>query len=202
MKRNVLTEHRARIASSATGSFLFVAMLWVLEAIDVVTAHTLDRLAALRSWDFGDVWGIFTMPWLHYGWAHLTGNSVILIVLAFFVGLTGRRVVIPLTLIVMVCSGVAAWLLSAPGTRTLGASGVVFGWLTYLLVRGVWSRSWKEILLGVVLAAAYGSVLWGVLPSDSGVSWQGHLGGAIGGLLAAWLISARDSRAARQPAWR
>ncbi len=92
------------------------------------------------------------------------------------------------TLVIIVASGLAIWLFSPPGSITLGASGIVFGWLTYLLVRGFYSGSFAQIGIGVVVFFVYGGILWGVLPSDAGISWQGHLGGAVGGVLAAkWL---------------
>ncbi|WP_420177048.1 rhomboid family intramembrane serine protease [Luteococcus sp. OSA5] len=161
--------------------------MWVLEAIDTITFNMLDRFGIL-SWHPDGLWGLFTAPWLHFGWQHLANNSVPLLVLGFFVALSGVRRWVITTLVVAVTSGLAAWLLSPPNTMTLGASGIVFGWLTYLLSRGWWSRDWKQVLLGVVVFVVYGSVLWGVLPTTPGVSWQGHLGGAVGGLLAARLV--------------
>lgn len=164
-----------------------VAVMWVLEVLDTITFHALDRLG-LQSWDLDGLWGILTAPWLHLGWGHLANNSGPLLVLGFLVALSGLRRWLVATGIVVLTSGLAAWLLSPPGTMTLGASGVVFGWLGYLLVRGWWSRDWKQILVGALVFVVYGSVLWGVLPSDPNISWQGHLGGAIGGVLAAWWL--------------
>ncbi|ROR53138.1 rhomboid family protein [Luteococcus japonicus] len=167
-----------------------VGVMWVLELIDTLTFHGLDRLG-LQSWDLDGLWGMFTAPWLHLGWQHLMNNSLPLLVLGFLVAMSGIRRWLLTTLVVVLTSGLAAWLLSPPGTLTLGASGVVFGWLTYLLSRGWWSRDWRQVLVGIVVFIVYGSVLWGVLPTTPGVSWQGHLGGAIGGLLAARMVHAR-----------
>ena len=89
------------------------------------------------------------------------------------------------TLWVVVVSGATVWLISPMGSVTLGASGVVFGWLTYLIARGFYTRAPGQIALGVVVFLFYGGMLWGVLPTDSFVSWQAHLGGAVGGVLAA-----------------
>ncbi|MEL4504496.1 rhomboid family intramembrane serine protease [Luteococcus sp. H138] len=161
--------------------------MWVLETLDTLMLHALDQFG-LRSWDPTGLWALFTAPWLHRGWQHLANNSVPLLVLGFLVAMSGLRRWIATTLVVMVTSGITAWLLSPPGTITLGASGVVFGWLSYLLVRGWWSRDWKQILIGLVVFVVYGSVLWGVLPTEPNISWQGHLGGAIGGVLAAWWL--------------
>ncbi|MGO4957111.1 rhomboid family intramembrane serine protease [Luteococcus sp. Sow4_B9] len=167
--------------------------MWILEALDTVTFHALDQLG-IRSWDPGQLWGLLTAPWLHFGWQHLANNSVPLLVLGFLVALSGARRWLATTLVVAATSGIAAWLFSPPGTMTLGASGVVFGWLTYLLTRGWWSRDWKQVLVGLVVFVVYGSILWGVLPSNPGVSWQGHLGGAIGGVLAARMLHAHPRR--------
>ena len=99
--------------------------------------------------------------------------------------LDGWRQWFSTTLVVVLVSGAAVWLLAPVGSITLGASGVVFGWLTYLVVRGFYTGSAGQIALGLVIFVLYGGMLWGVLPSDAGVSWQAHLGGALGGFLAA-----------------
>ena len=97
----------------------------------------------------------------------------------------------------MVASGATVWLIAPAGSVTLGASGVVFGWLTYLMVRGLYTRAPGQVALGVVLLLFYGGLLLGVLPTDTGVSWQAHLGGAIGGVLAA----SRQRRRPVDPRW-
>jgi membrane associated rhomboid family serine protease len=97
----------------------------------------------------------------------------------------------------VVSSGLTAWLLTPAGTIVLGASGLIFGWLTYLLVRGVWSRRPGQVALAVVVLLVYGGLLWGVLPGAAGISWQAHLGGAAGGVLAAWLLHRRDAGRSR-----
>jgi len=75
---------------------------------------------------------------------------------------------------------------------TIGASGVIFGWLTFLLVRGFFARSLKQIVLALVLFLIWGGVLWGVLPTDAHISWQAHLFGALAGVLAAWMVARAD----------
>ena len=171
-----------------------VTVMWLLELLDSISGHALDAFG-LRSWALDDVWGVFTAPWLHLGWQHLANNSVPLLVLGFLVALAGLRRWVVTALVVVLCSGLAAWLLSPPGTMTLGASGLVFGFLGYLLVRGWWTRDWRQVLVGLVVFTVYGSILWGVLPTDPSVSWQGHLGGFAGGVLAAWLQHGRTARA-------
>jgi membrane associated rhomboid family serine protease len=79
-------------------------------------------------------------------------------------------------------------------TIILGASGLIFGWLTYLLARGIWSRRPAQVVVAALVLLVYGGLIWGIFPSGAGVSWQAHLGGAIGGVVAAWLLHRRASR--------
>lgn len=161
-----------------------VAVLWLLEGLDQVSGNALDGLGIRPRSDAG-VLGILLAPWLHLGWAHLMSNTVPFFVLGVLVLLEGWRTWLTTTTVVVLVSGVTVWVLAPPGSITIGASGVVFGWLTYLLARGFYTRSAGQIALGVLVFLLYGGLLWGVLPAAVGVSWQAHLGGAIGGLLAA-----------------
>ncbi len=163
---------------------LLVIGLWLLEGIDQVSGNALDALGIRPRTDEGLV-GIFLAPWLHGGWEHLLSNSVPFYVLGVLVLLEGWRRWATTTLVVVLVSGVTVWLTAPAGSITLGASGVVFGWLTYLVARGLYTRSPGQIALGVVVFLLYGGLLWGVLPTDVGVSWQAHLGGAVGGVLSA-----------------
>ena len=123
----------------------------------------------------------------------MIANSLPFLVLGFVVLVSGGRQFWAATLIIVAISGAVVWLLSPPGTITAGASGLIFGWLTYLLLRGVFNRNITQIVEAVVIFLIYGSILWGVLPTQAGVSWQGHFGGALGGVIAA-LTLARPRR--------
>ena len=158
--------------------------MWLLEGLDQASGNALDGYGIRPRTDEG-LLGIFVAPWLHAGWAHLVSNSVPFFVLGLLVLLEGWRHWWSTTLVVVLASGVAVWLLAPVGSITLGASGVVFGWLTYLIARGFYTRSGRQIALGVLIFLVYGGALLGVLPTAVGVSWQAHLGGAVGGLLAA-----------------
>ena len=174
-----------------------VALLVVIEAIDAATNFQLDSVG-IEPRQLDGLDGVLWAPFLHANWEHLWANLVPGVVLGFLL-LMARRFLI-VTAIVWVVSGLGVWLFAPPYTVTVGASGIIFGWLTYLLVRGLFNRHIWQVLGGLVLFLIYGSVLWGVLPSDSGVSWQGHLFGAIGGVLAAWYLADRDRRRVnRQP---
>ena len=163
---------------------VLVLGLWLLEGIDQASNNALDDYGIRPRTDEG-LLSVFVAPWLHGGWAHLLSNTVPFFVLGIIVLLEGWRSWGRATLIVLLASGAAVWLLAPTNSITLGASGIVFGWLTYLLVRGFYTGSPSQIATGVVVFLFYGGMLWGVLPTDVGVSWQAHLGGAIGGVLAA-----------------
>ncbi|GAB90183.1 rhomboid family intramembrane serine protease [Gordonia rhizosphera] len=170
------------------------ALLFVIEAVDAATHYNLDN-AGIEPRQVDGLDGILWAPLLHADWEHLFANLLPGLVLGFLLLMTRRFVIV--TAIVWLVSGLGVWLFAPPYTVTVGASGIIFGWLTYLLIRGLFNRDFWQIVLGIVLFLIYGSVLWGVLPTDAGVSWQGHLFGAIGGVLAAWYLAARDRRRAQ-----
>ncbi|MHA6511057.1 rhomboid family intramembrane serine protease [Tessaracoccus sp. Z1128] len=171
-----------------------LAVMWVLEIVDAMTLNSLDYYG-IEPRQAEDLPNILLAPFLHYGWGHLIGNSLPFLVLGVLTYLAGvvRWMVASLTSVVT--SGLAAWLLSPLGTITAGASGVIFGWLAYLLVRGIFSGRPGQIAIAVVVFLLYGSVLWGVFPTAAGVSWQAHLGGAVGGVAAAWQLHRRRDSA-------
>lgn len=173
-----------------------VGVMWLLEVIDQMTLNSLDPFG-ITPRDPSELLAIFTAPWLHFGWGHLVSNSIPFIVLGVLIYLSGATRWLVTFIVTAIVSGITVWLISPPFTNTAGASGVVFGFLTYLLVRGFFTRRIGQILIAVFVMMIYGGVLWGVLPVSSGVSWQGHLGGAIGGVLAAWLMHNRGERKAQ-----
>jgi membrane associated rhomboid family serine protease len=164
-----------------------LALLWVLEFFDSLIGHRLDYYG-IHAQDVDGLPGILTAPLLHGGWGHLIGNSVPFFVLGLLVLLSGLARWIWSTVISIITSGLTAWLLTPAGTVIIGASGLIFGWLTYLLARGLWSRKIGQVVIAAAVLLFYGGMIVGILPGAAGVSWQAHLGGAIGGILAAWLL--------------
>jgi membrane associated rhomboid family serine protease len=177
------------------GSILFVclALAWCIELVDVVIfGGTLDRFG-IRPRRLDAVGGILAAPLLHGGWAHLAANSLPFVVLGWLVMVRKLRDFVLVSLVVVVIGGLGVWLIGSANSVHVGASGVIFGYLGYLIARGYFERSFAAIALAVLVAVVYGSVLWGVLPTQRGVSWEGHLFGFIGGVLAARLLVRRRS---------
>ena len=175
---------------------VLLAGLWVLEFFDQLSGERLDNLG-IHAQELDGLPEIFTAPFLHAGWDHLISNSVPFFVLGFLVLLGGMARWLMSSLICIVASGLTAWLLTPANTIIVGASGLIFGWLAYLLARGLWSRRPGQVALAVVVLLVYGGLIWGVFPGNAGVSWQAHLGGAVGGVFAAWLLHRRA--ASRRP---
>jgi membrane associated rhomboid family serine protease len=170
-----------------------LAGLWFLEILDQLSGNQLDQLG-IHAREVDGMPEIFSAPFLHAGWDHLISNSLPFLVLGFLVLLSGLARWLISSLIIIVVSGMTAWFLTPANTIILGASGLIFGWLTYLLARGIWSRRPAQVAVAVVVLLVYGGLIWGVIPSAAGISWQAHLGGAVGGVLAAWLLHRRASR--------
>lgn len=193
-----MTQDTVRPGRAAAWMLLLLAGLWALELADQASGNALDAFG-IRARMLDGLPEIFTAPFLHAGWQHLISNSVPFFVLGFLVLISGvtRWVVSSLTSVVS--SGLFAWLLTPAGTIVLGVSGLVFGWLTYLIVRGLWSRRPGQVIVGVLVLLGYGGLIWGVLPGAAGISWQAHLGGAVGGVVAAWALHRRADRRAVRP---
>lgn len=164
----------------------FVAVLFAIELVNSITDGALSRHGIWpRTPDEWD--GILWAPLLHANWDHLLANAVPLLVLGLLATSGGMGQFLGVTTIIWLASGFGTFLIGREGVH-IGASGVIFGLLTFLLVRGIFVRSVPQILIALVVFAVYGAVLWGVLPNQPGVSWEGHLSGAVGGILAAWLV--------------
>jgi len=181
----------------------FVALLYIIELVDQLSGHKLDD-NGIRPLQGDGLWGIIFAPLLHGNWAHLIANTVPALVLGFLVTLAGMGRFVWATVIIWILGGFGTWLIGGLGscrlpTNHIGASGLIFGWLTFLLVFGWFTRHIWQIIVGLVVLFVYGGVLLGAVPvldRCGGVSWQGHLCGAIAGVLAAYWLSGPE-RAAR-----
>ncbi len=179
----------------------FVALLYLIELIDQLTRHSLDE-NGIRPLEADGLWGIAFAPVLHANWQHLMANTIPLLVLGFLMTLAGLSRFVWATAIVWIVGGFGTWLIGDMGsscgpTDHIGASGLIFGWLAFLLVFGIFVRRFADIAIGLVVLFAYGGVLLGAMPvlgRCGGVSWQGHLCGAIAGVIAAYWLSAPERK--------
>ncbi|GAA5131938.1 hypothetical protein GCM10023320_55810 [Pseudonocardia adelaidensis] len=184
--------------TSALFMLVFTAGLYVIEAFDVVGGGALDRNYGIEPLEVDGLDGVLFAPLLHAGWAHLIANTVPFLVLGFLAMAGGFRQFLVVTATIWILGGIGVWLTGGYGSGYhIGASGVIFGWLVFLLTRGFFARSALQILMAVGLFLVWGGILFGVLPGQPGISWQSHLFGALAGLLAARLAARADRRSPR-----
>jgi membrane associated rhomboid family serine protease len=167
-----------------------LAVMWGLEIIDLLPGTNLDRWG-IRPRTARGLVGVPAAPFLHSGLSHLVANTLPFALLGAFIAIGDAKRFVEVTAIVALTSGLGTWLFAAPGTIHIGASGLVFGYLTYLVARGFFAGKPLWILGGVVVLLLYGGILWGLLPRP-GISFTGHLFGAIGGIVAAWYVHGRE----------
>ena len=168
-----------------------VAVMWAVELVDLLPNTDFDRWG-IRPRRLTGLTGVVFAPFLHAGFGHLIGNTIPFLVLGCIIAASGIQRFVQVTVIVGLVSGLGTWLMSPSHTVHIGASGLVFGYLTYLVTRGVFQRHLGQIVLGLIVLFFYGGILWGLFPRP-GISWQGHVFGAIGGVLAAWIIHGRGA---------
>ena len=175
-----------------------VALMWVLEVVDTALDNRLDRLG-IEPREVDGLDGVVAAPFLHVGFGHLAANTVPFVAMGLVIALEGAWRLAGVTAITALVSGLGTWLIAPADTIHLGASGVVFGYATYLIARGLFNRRPAEIAVGAVVGALWGGALLAGLEPQEGISWQGHLFGAIGGLIAARVLRTRRP-AAPEPA--
>jgi membrane associated rhomboid family serine protease len=166
-----------------------IAVVWLVEIIDrLVFQGGLDTLGIIPRNLIG-LRGILFAPFLHANFAHLMANTIPFLLLAWLVMVQRRGLFVAVTIVVALVSGLGTWLFGPSQTIHIGASGLVFGYFGFLLLWAYYRRSLATILLAAVLLLLYGSLLWGIIPQNNGISWQTHLFGLIGGGMAAYFYS-------------
>ena len=165
-----------------------VGLMWVLGIADLALGGALNVYGIAPHHIIG-LRGILFAPFLHGGLGHLIANTIPFLVLGWFVMLQETSDFFVVTAITMLVSGLGTWVFGSPNSVHIGASGLIFGYLGFLLLRGYFERNFPSILLSLVVGFLYGSTIWGVLPTSPGISWEGHLFGFIGGVIAARLLA-------------
>lgn len=172
---------------------VLLAIMWILEALDWLLPGSLDYYG-VESRSTDGLVGVVAAPFLHGGFDHLLANTVPFLILGVLVSWRSQRQFWWVVLVIVVGGGMGVWLLGPSNVITIGASGMVFGFLGYLLAAGIITRHWVDVLVSIVVLVAYGSLLSGALPFGvpEGVSWLMHLTGALAGVLAAILFARRS----------
>jgi membrane associated rhomboid family serine protease len=188
-----------RLGPDRTNAVLLVvamiALMWVTEVIDVIAGHRLDDYG-IHPRDVGGLPEIVSAPFLHVGFGHLISNTVPFAAMGVAIALGGLARVAIVTATVAFVSGLGTWLIAPANTVHLGASGLVFGYATYLVSRGILSKRFVDLAVGAVVVVIWGiGLLQGLLPQDR-ISWQAHVFGAIGGVIAATVLAGRRAEPA------
>ncbi|HSR86328.1 MAG TPA: rhomboid family intramembrane serine protease [Streptosporangiaceae bacterium] len=177
----------------------FLAILWVVQVANAADHYHLANNYGIRPRDVGSLPDILSSPFLHFSWTHIESNSGPLFVFGFLAAYRGVARFIGLTTLVVIVSGLAGWFFGSPTMTGAGASGVVFGYLGYILVRGFFDRHGIDIMIGAVMALCF-AYQFTVLVPRAGVVWQAHIGGLVAGVLGGWIFRDRNASGARKQA--
>ncbi|WOO39803.1 rhomboid family intramembrane serine protease [Rubellicoccus peritrichatus] len=176
----------------------FIVLLWVVEIIDfAIFRGGLNHYGA-QSRTFDNLQGYLFMPFLHGDFTHLFNNTIGLAVFGALLLIRGWRDLAYATAGAFIGSSLFIWLLAPSASVHIGASGIIFGWWSYLIARAFYEKNVKSILIATAVIFFFGTMIYGVLPGQAGISWQGHLGGAVGGVVGAWAMSEKRSTKTRR----
>lgn len=166
---------------------LFIAVLWAIQVLNWTVGYRLNLAFGLIPRQIAGLDGIFGMPLLHASFPHLISNTPPLILMGALLAATATRALFVVNAVIIALGGALVWLFGNTAIH-IGASGLVFGWFGFLVARGLVDRSPVTLAVAMVVGVLYGSILWGVLPGQPGISWEAHLFGAIAGVAAALLV--------------
>ena len=180
-------DHIRAFLRRAAALVAFIALLWAVQVVNWITGYRLNPAFGLIPRYHGGLDGVIAMPLLHGSFGHLMANTPPLLVMGGLLVATTTRALLPVNSVVIGLGGGLVWLFGSSAIH-IGASGLVFGWFGFLVARGVVDRSPITLGAALLVGVLYGSILWGVLPGQPGVSWEAHLFGAIAGAAAAFLV--------------
>jgi len=177
----------------------FLAVIWVLQIANWADHYRITLDYGIRPRDIASLPDVISAPFLHFSWAHIEGNSGPLFIFGFLAAYRGVRKFIWVTLLIIVTSGLAAWLAEPSNTVGAGASGLVFGYFGYIMVRGFFDRHLIDMVIGAIMALCF-AYQFSVLLPRAGIGWQAHIGGLAGGVAAGWIFRERRPKAPATPA--
>jgi membrane associated rhomboid family serine protease len=169
----------------------FLVVIWLVQVINWMDDYGLSFDYGVRPRDVAYLPAILSSPFLHFTWAHIEGNSGPLFIFGFLAAYRGVRKFLSVTAVIVLASGLGAWFTAESNTVGAGASGVVFGYFGYIIVKGLFDQHGIDIVLGMVMALCFAYQFTVLLPTE-GIGWQAHLFGFIGGVVGGWVF--RDRR--------
>jgi membrane associated rhomboid family serine protease len=178
-------DHSVDLTSHARILFGFIGGMWIVWVLDQALGGSLKNEFGIHPQTDKGLKGILFAPLLHDDFAHIVANSSALAVLGGLLIIWQVEYFFIVTFVSWFISGLGIWLLASPKGNHIGASGIAFGYLGFFLLRGYFERSAGAIAFAVLVSLLYGSMLLGLLPIREKVSWQGHVFGFLGGVLAA-----------------
>jgi membrane associated rhomboid family serine protease len=196
------TDAEAMIAEARKALWVMVGVLviiWLVQIANWADHYHLSFHYGIRPRDVGSLPEILSAPFLHFNWSHIEGNSGPLFIFGFLAAYRGVRKFLWVTVLVVLTSGLGTWVTGQAGSVSAGASGVVFGYFGYIIVRGAFDRHRIDIVIGLVMALCFAYQFSVLLPTQ-GVDWQGHAFGFAGGLVGGWLFRERRPKAVAGPA--
>ncbi len=176
-----------------------LAVMWVLQIVNALDDNGLSREFGIEARDPASLPEIFSAPFFHFGWDHIEANSGPLFVFGFLAAYRGVKKWLGVSVLIIIASGLGVWFISSSTAVTAGASGLVFGYFGYIIVRGLFDRHPIDIVIGLVMALCFAYQFSSLLPSDEQVSWQGHMFGFAGGIIGGWLFRDRRPKAVTGP---
>ncbi|MET8852837.1 rhomboid family intramembrane serine protease [Amycolatopsis sp. NPDC004625] len=196
------SEAEMMIAEAKKALFVMVgllALLWLVQIVNAVDDYDIGRDLGIQPRDPASLPDVLTSPFMHYGWGHIEANSGPLFIFGFLAAYRGVKKWFGVSLLIIVASGLGVWFTAPSNTVTVGASGLLFGYFGYVIVRGLFDRHPIDIVLGLVMALCFAYQFTSLLPTDERVSWQGHLFGFVGGIIGGWIFRDRRPKTVAAP---
>jgi membrane associated rhomboid family serine protease len=189
MDSNKLNERKQNISNLLT-PLLFPVVIWIVHLLSLLLNEDLSKLGLLPR-NLVGLLGIITSPLIHADFSHLISNTIPLIILGWIIFSFYPKLSYLLFVFIYLLTGLLVWIF-ARQVYHIGASGIVYGFVSFLFFSGIFRRDNTSIALALVITFLYGGLVWGMIPGWKGISWESHLFGAITGLLAAYMFRKID----------
>ena len=183
--------NQKKASDSLLYPFLFVALLWAVKVVEIIFHYNFSAYGIIPRTSQG-LLGIITGPLIHVNFVHLFSNSIPILILGILVFNFYRSIAFEIFTWIYLISGLCVWIIGENAIH-LGASGLIYGFASFIFFSGLFRREFKAILLAIAIVFIYGGIIWGIFPGKPNISWQGHLFGALAGGLCAYFYRNEES---------